>query len=78
MIETRCPLNGPGASADKGKAVHRVGSYNLGRSTRPVMPRAGEGNMPGAVPGRASRQRRETVGNLRAGAWCPGPIEGTA
>lgn len=22
------------------------------------------------------RQRRETVGNLSAGAWCPGPIEG--
>ena len=58
MIETRSPLNGPGASADKGKAVHRVGSYNLGRSTWPVMPRAGEGNMPGAVPGRAIHNRK--------------------
>ena len=76
MIETRCPLNGPGATADMGKAVHGMGSYHLGRSTWPVMPGADEGNMPGAVPGRATRQRRETVGNLSAGAWCPGPIEG--
>lgn len=76
MTEPRCPLNGPGASADMGKAVHRMGSNRNGRSTRPVTPGADEGNMPGAIPGRATRQRRETVGNLRAGAWCPGLLEG--
>ena len=76
MIETRSPLNGPGATADKGEALQRMGSYQLGRSTRPVMPGADKGTCPALFPVELI-QRRETVGNLSAGGWSPGPIEGS-
>ncbi|QQN74823.1 hypothetical protein [Croceicoccus sp. YJ47] len=95
--------------------VHGMGTYHLGRSTRPVMPSADEGTCPAlfqveyfiapflvrlrgaANTGKSDAggqadvsavmaaqsdnaatfyQRRETVGNLSAGAWCPGYIEG--
>ena len=48
----------------------------LGRSTRPAMPGAGKGARPALLQVEPLSQRRETVGNLSAGAWCPGPIEG--
>ena len=74
MIETRSPLNGPGASALMGKAVHGMGSYQLGRSTRPGMPSANEGARPALFQVEPLPTSRG-VGFLRAGARCPGLIE---
>ena len=74
MIETRCPLNGPGAFADMGEAVHGMGSYQLGRSTRPVMPGANEGSCPALFQVELLPTSRG-VGFLRAGGWSPGLIE---
>lgn len=56
--------------------VHGMGTYQLGRSTRPVMPGAGKGARPALLQVEPLSQRRETVGNLSAGALCPGHIEG--
>lgn len=67
MIETRSPLNGPGATADMGKAVHRMGSFEIRRSTRRVMPGADEGTGPALFQVEINSHRREADGNLRAG-----------
>lgn len=48
----------------------------LSRSTRLAMPGAGEGVCPALLQVEPFGQRRETVGNLSAGASCPGHIEG--
>lgn len=67
MIETRSPLSGPGAYADMGTAVHRMGSYEIRRSTRRVMPGADEEAGPALPQVEITRHRREADGNLSAG-----------
>lgn len=63
MIETRSPLNGPGAPADMGTAVHRMGSYEIRRSTRRVMPSADK--EAGPALSQVENHRRETEGTTK-------------
>ena len=46
------------------------------RSALPTLPAAATGNAEPVHGMGTNNQRREAVGNLSAGAWCPGPIEG--
>ena len=67
MIETRSPLSGPGASADMGKPARGMGSYEIRRSTRRVMPSADKEAGPALPQVELTRHRREADGNLSAG-----------
>lgn len=56
--------------------VHGMGTFSTCRSTRLATPGASKGVRPALLQVEPLRQRRETVGNLSAGAWCPRQLEG--